>query len=89
MEPFAKDLGYDGDPFVWDEDDRRHRKAKLDALFFNLYGIGEDDADYILSTFAIIQKQDEKKFGCYLTCDLILAYMRALKVGDTDVIVKS
>jgi len=88
MEPFAKDMGYDGEPFVWDEEDRRHRKAKLDALFFNLYGIGEDDASYILSTFPIIQKQDEKEFGCYLTRDLILAYMRALKAGDTDVVVK-
>jgi hypothetical protein len=37
MQPFAKDMGYDGEPFIWDEEDRRHRKAKLDALFFNLY----------------------------------------------------
>jgi hypothetical protein len=88
MQPFAKDMGYDGDPFIWDEEDRRHRKAKLDALFFNLYGVGEDDAAYILSTFPIVQKHDEVEFGCYLTRDLILAYMRALKAGDTDVTVK-
>jgi len=88
MQPFAKDMGYDGDPFIWDEDDRRHRKAKLDALFFNLYGINEDDADYILSTFPIVKRQDETEHGRYLTRDLILAYMRALKAGDTDVLVK-
>jgi hypothetical protein len=88
MQPFAKDMGYDGDPFIWDEKDRRHRKAKLDALFFNLYGINEDDADYILSTFPIVKRQDEAEHGRYLTRDLILAYMRALRAGDTEVIVK-
>ena len=88
MQPFAKDMGYDGDPFIWDEEDRRHRKAKLDALFFNLYEISEEDADYILSTFPIVKKHDEAEHGRFLTRDLILAYMRALKAGDTDVIVK-
>jgi hypothetical protein len=36
LEPFARDLGYKGPPFKWDEDDRRHRIARLDALFFHL-----------------------------------------------------
>jgi hypothetical protein len=88
MQPFAKDMGYDGEPFIWDEEDRRHRKAKLDALFFNLYEISEEDADYILSTFPIVKKHDEAEHGRYLTRDLILSYMRALKAGDTEVIVK-
>jgi hypothetical protein len=52
-----------------------------------LYGINEDDADYILSTFPIVKRQDEAEHGRYLTRDLILTYMRALKAGDTDVIV--
>src|SRR3546814_16674481 len=25
---FARDLGYDGEPFVWDPEDRRHRIAR-------------------------------------------------------------
>lgn len=89
MQPFARDMGYDGEPFIWDEEDRRHRMAKLDALFFNLYEISEDDADYILSTFPIVKRHDEQEHGRFLTCDLILAYMRALKAGDTEVIVKA
>lgn len=88
MQPFAKDIGYDGEPFIWDEGDRRHRMAKLDALFFNLYGINEDDTDYILSTFPIVKRHDEEEYGRFLTRDLILAYMRALKAGDTDIVVK-
>ena len=31
--------GYDGPPFIWDEEERRHQRARLDALYFHLYGI--------------------------------------------------
>lgn len=34
LKDFAKDMGYEGEPFIWDEEDRIHRKARLDALFF-------------------------------------------------------
>jgi len=82
LAPFARDLGYDGAPFRWDEEDRRHRLARLDALFFNLYGINRDDAAYILDTFPIVREQDEKAHGRYLTKELILAYMNAVAAGD-------
>ena len=84
MAPFARDLGYDGPPFPWDEEQRRHLRARLDALYFHLYALSRDDARYILSTFPIIQRQDEAQFGHYRTKDLILAYMNALAAGDTE-----
>ena len=87
MEPFARDLGYQGPPFIWNEEERRHLRARLDALYFHLYGLSRDDADYVLSTFPIVRAQDEKEFGAYRTRDLILAYMNALAAGDTDTIV--
>ena len=36
MAPFARALSYDGDPFLWDEEERRHLRARLDALYFHL-----------------------------------------------------
>ena len=85
MKPFAEDMGYEGDPFAWDEEDRRHRKAQLDALFFNLYEINEQDAGYIMDTFPIIKKEDEAQFaGRYFRKEMIIAYMRALNAGDTE-----
>ena len=85
MEPFARDLGYGGPPFIWDEEDRRHLRARLDALYFHLYGLDRDDAGYILDTFPIVRREDEAQFdGRYRTKDLILAYMNALAAGDTD-----
>ena len=84
MAPFAHDLGYDDDPFPWDPEHRRHLRARLDALYFHLYGLNRDAAAYILSTFPIIQRQDEAEFGHYRTKSLILAYMNALSAGDTE-----
>ena len=87
MAPFARDLGHHGPPFLWDDEDRRHLRARLDALYFHLYGLTRDDAQYILSTFPIIQRQDKAAFGNYRTRNLILAYMNALAAGDTHTVV--
>ena len=84
MAPFARDLGYDGPPFIWDEEERRHLRARLDALYFHLYGLTKDDAAYVLDTFPIVRKEDEAAFDRYRTRDLILAYMNALSAGDTE-----
>ena len=60
----------------------RKRIARLDALFFHLYGIKRDDAEYILETFPIVREQDEKAHGRFLTKDLVLAYLNAVEAGD-------
>ncbi len=56
--------------------------ARLDALFFHLYGIDREDAAYILDAFPIVHAQDEKSFKRYLTKDLVLVYMNAVAAGD-------
>ena len=84
MKPFARDLGYDGPPFVWDEEERRHLRARLDALYFHLYGLSREDAGYVLSTFPIVRREDEAAFGSYRTRDMVLAYMNALSAGDVE-----
>ena len=87
MTPFARDMGYEGEPFAWDEADRRQRRARLDALYFHLYGLSKDDAAYILSTFPIVARHDEAEHGRFLTRDLILAQMDALTAGDPDAVI--
>ena len=89
MAPFARDLGYQGQPFKWDPEERRHLRARLDALYFLLYGISNEDAEYILSTFPIIRREDETEFGRYRASEMIISYMNALKAGDTDVVVSA
>ena len=71
-------------PFVWNEEERRHLRARLDALYFHLYGLIREDAEYVLDTFPIVRREDEAAFDSYRTRDLILAYMNALSAGDTE-----
>jgi hypothetical protein len=86
MQPFARDMGCEGAPFIWNEAERRHWRARLDALYFHLYGItDEEDIRYILSTFPIVERKDRTAHdGVYLTAELILWYFRALSAGDPD-----
>ena len=37
MRPFARDMGYEGDPFPWDEERRAQLRAEIDAVIFHLY----------------------------------------------------
>jgi hypothetical protein len=84
LAPFARDLGYVNDagdvlpPFAWNDEERRARTAALDALFFYLYGLGEDDAAYVLDTFPIVRQQDQAAFGRYRTQDEVLTWLRLL-----------
>ena len=73
LAPFAKDIGYDGPPLRWDPDRRFLLRAELDAAFFHLYGISREDTDYIMETFPIVRKNDEKAHaGVYRTKVAIL-----------------
>ena len=83
LAPFARDLGYDGEPFRWDPEERRQLRARLDALYFHLYGLDEEDTAYILDQFPVLEKNERKAHNRYQTKELVLAYHRALTAGDT------
>ena len=68
-------------------EERRHLRARLDALYFHLYGLSREDASHVLDTFPIVRKQDEAAFGRYRTRDLILTYMNVLAGGNTETVV--
>ena len=92
MAPFARDLGYVNKagkvkpPFTWDEARRLHLRAKLDAVFFHLYGVTDrDDIRYIYSTFPIVEREEKAAYGgMYRSRDLCLAWMNALAAGNPD-----
>ena len=102
LAPFARDMGYvdaNGDalpPCDWDEERRFHLRAKLDALYFILYGDfdpanaaqSRDDIHYIYSTFPIIEREETAKWGRYRSRDLALSYVNSLMAGQPDAAVK-
>lgn len=96
MAPFAKHMGYVDEagaakpPFIWDEERRLVLRAKLDAVFFHLYGITDrDDIRYIYSTFPIAEREEKAAYGGkYRSRELCLAYMNALAAGNPDAEIK-
>ena len=91
MAPFAKELGWidaAGEvkpPFVWNAERRLRLLAKLDAVFFHLYGVtGRDDVRYVYSTFPIVKREEEAAYGHHRTRDLCLAWINALAAGKPD-----
>jgi hypothetical protein len=72
LEAFAKDCGYHGPPFRWDEKRRFLLRCELDAAYFHLYGIGREDVDYIMNTFRVWREKEERQFGEYRTKRMIL-----------------
>lgn len=56
----------------WSIADRSATRAAVDALFFHSYAIDRDQVDYIMETFPIVKRKDEKEFGEYRTKRLIL-----------------
>jgi hypothetical protein len=84
MQPFAQDMGYDGEPFIWDSQRRALLRAELDAYYAKLYGLTHDELRYILDptdvygsdfpseTFRVLKNNEIKQFGEYRTRRLVL-----------------
>ena len=115
LQSFAQDCGYDGPPFIWNEERRFELRCQLDAIFFHLYlGTQKEWRDseikslrdtsspsvqlpnsllspsplttslstyfstprqavnYIMDTFPIVKRKDEKEYGEYRTKRRIL-----------------
>ena len=84
MQPFAQDMGYTGDPFLWNPDRRAQIRAELDAYYAYLYGLDRDELRYILDpsdvygadfpseTFRVLKNNDIKNYGEYRTQRLVL-----------------
>jgi hypothetical protein len=84
MTPFARDLGYNDEPFVWDEERRAILRAEIDAWYGHAYGLTRDQLRYILDpaeimgpdfpseTFRVLKKNELLRLKEYRTQILIL-----------------
>jgi hypothetical protein len=63
MLPLAKAAGFEPGIVKWKEEERGRIRAELDAAYLRLYGIDEDDIEYILGTFQGVANEDEAHDG--------------------------
>lgn len=81
---FARDLGYLGSPFSWNEERRANLQADLDAFYARAYGLSRDELRYILDpvdlrgpnypseTFRVLKETETRNYGEYRTRRLVL-----------------
>jgi hypothetical protein len=84
MQPFAQDMGYNGEPFIWNPNKRALIRAELDAYYAKLYQLTRDELRYILDptevygadfpseTFRVLKNNEIKQYGEYRTQRLVL-----------------
>ena len=77
---FARDLGHGGPPFLWNAQRRLRLRARLDALFFLLYGVtSEEEIRYVYSTFPIMEREERATYGHYRSVDVCLKALRGFQ----------
>ena len=84
LQPWARDLGFEGPPFPWNPERRALLRAELDAWYARLYGLTRDElrylldpaevlgADYPSETFRVLKNNEIRRFGEYRTRRLVL-----------------
>jgi hypothetical protein len=95
LAPFARDLGYDGPPFAWDEDRRANLRADLDAFYARAYGLDRVELRYILDpadvkgadypseTFRVLKEKEIRQFGEHRTRRLVLEAWDRMEADGT------
>ena len=88
LQSFAEDLGYDSEPFPWDEERRHRLKCELDAIFAHMYQLDRADLEWILdapepsASFPGLKRNELQQFGEYRTQRYVLQAYDQLAQGQ-------
>jgi hypothetical protein len=95
LAPFARDLGYQGPPFAWNEDRRAELWAELNAFYARAYGLTKDELRYILDpadvkgpdypseTFRVLKEKEMRQYNEFRTQRLVLAAWNRMESDGT------
>ena len=90
LREFAKSIGYNGPPFAWNNARRFLIRCELDAAFFRLYELQDEEVDYVMETFPIIKRKDKNQWGEFRTKNTILKMYREMEGAiETDTVYRT
>ena len=69
---FAADLGRDHPPFRWHPDRRLVLQAEIDAAVLHLYGLNRVQAEWLLDSFTVLRKYEERDHNEFRTKRVVL-----------------
>ena len=75
---FARDLGFAGAPFTWSEDRRPALQAEIDAAMLHFYGLNREQSEWVLNSFTVLRKYEERDHDEFRTKRLVLAAYDAM-----------
>ena len=88
MAGLARDLGYRGPPFPWDDRGRHRLKCELDAIFAHMYGLDRTQLAWILDSatpsvsFPTLKRNEQRAFDEYRTRRYVLHAFDQLRLGE-------
>lgn len=88
LKDFAKDIGYDGPPFIWNDCRRHILQSELDAIYAHMYRLERDEIEWILdapapsASFPALRDNEVIQFGEYRTQRYVLSVYDQLARGE-------
>ncbi|SMF55628.1 Methyltransferase domain-containing protein [Azospirillum oryzae] len=73
LQDLAEDLGCYHVPFKWDQTRRTLVQAEIDAAMMHLYDLDRTQAEWILDSFTVLRKYEERNHGDFRTKQLVLS----------------
>lgn len=78
LAPFARALGNEGRPFRWLPDRRALMQAEVDAAVLHLYGLSREQAEWLIDSFTVLRKYEEREFKEFRTKRMTLERFDAM-----------
>lgn len=78
MSAFAYELECNTQPFRWNSERRATLKAEIDAAVMHLYQLTRTQAEWLIDSFAVLRKYEERDFGEFKTRRLVLEIYDAI-----------
>jgi hypothetical protein len=80
----CEDLGRHHPPFVWNAERRSLIQAEIDAAMLHLYGLNREQADWVLDSFTVLRKYEERDHGEFRTKRLVLTAYDAMAMAEAS-----
>ena len=72
LKGFATDLGRTHLPFIWNSKRRTILQGEIDAAVLHLYDLNRSQAEWLLDSFTVLRKYEERDFGTFRTKNMVL-----------------
>lgn len=78
LQGLANSIGMKVPPFRWDPSRRQVLQAEIDAAIIHLYGLNREQTDWILDSFTVLRKYEERDHNEFRTKRLVLTTYEAM-----------